>query len=155
MTQPTFMRTEIEEIPQAVARLLEQSRTSLVEGGRLLRQRDPANLVTIARGSSDHASAFIKYAVELGAGLPVASALHAYREPDGYQPVLDALRDFSSRLDDVASALERGDRELSGCELLDGIEQAGRCDEPEQVRAFVQALPQAVAAVREALHSVA
>ena len=73
MTQPTFMRTEIEEIPQAVARLLEQSRTSLVEGGRLLRQRDPANLVTIARGSSDHASAFIKYAVELGAGLPVAS----------------------------------------------------------------------------------
>lgn len=73
MTQPTFMRTEIEEIPQAVARLLEQSRNSLVEGGRLLRQRDPANLVTIARGSSDHASAFIKYAVELGAGLPVAS----------------------------------------------------------------------------------
>lgn len=73
MTSPTFMRQEIEEIPAAVARFLEAGRETLAEGGAMLRQRDPANMVTIARGSSDHASAFLKYAVELTAGLPVAS----------------------------------------------------------------------------------
>ena len=73
MSQPTFMRQEIDEIPQAVARFLQSSRPALVEAGRLLRDRDPATLVTIARGSSDHASAFLKYATELTAGIPVAS----------------------------------------------------------------------------------
>jgi glucosamine--fructose-6-phosphate aminotransferase (isomerizing) len=73
VSQPTFMRQEIDEIPQAVARFLQSSRPALVEAGRLLRDRDPATLVTIARGSSDHASAFLKYATELTAGIPVAS----------------------------------------------------------------------------------
>ena len=70
---PTFMRQEIEEIPEAVSRFLAQSGDTLREGGALLRQRDPSTVVTIARGSSDHAAAFLKYAIELTAGVPVAS----------------------------------------------------------------------------------
>ena len=35
--------------------------------------RDPRLIATIARGSSDHAAGFLKYAVELLLGLPVAS----------------------------------------------------------------------------------
>ena len=38
-----------------------------------MRARDPHVLVTVARGSSDHAASFLKYAVELTAGIPVAS----------------------------------------------------------------------------------
>ena len=38
-----------------------------------LRARDPAVIATIARGSSDHAATYLKYAVELVAGIPVAS----------------------------------------------------------------------------------
>lgn len=69
----THMRQEINEIPEAAARLLERSATELEKAGQALRDKDPAFLVTIARGSSDHAATFIKYAVELTAGRPVAS----------------------------------------------------------------------------------
>ncbi|MDE1160113.1 MAG: SIS domain-containing protein [Neorhizobium sp.] len=69
----THMRREIDEIPEAVARLIEQSGASLASAGRAIRDKDPAFLVSIARGSSDHASTFIKYAIELTAGRPVAS----------------------------------------------------------------------------------
>jgi glucosamine--fructose-6-phosphate aminotransferase (isomerizing) len=73
MTMQTHMRQEINEIPEAVARLLERSSAELASAGRALREKDPAFLVTIARGSSDHAATFIKYAIELTAGRPVAS----------------------------------------------------------------------------------
>lgn len=68
----TFMRAEIEEIPAAVSRLLAQ-REAIAEAGAALRAHAPSMVATIARGSSDHASAFLKYAVELSAGIPVAS----------------------------------------------------------------------------------
>jgi glucosamine--fructose-6-phosphate aminotransferase (isomerizing) len=69
----THMRREIEEIPQATARLLDGSGAVLTEAGRGIRARDPHFIVTVARGSSDHAATFMKYAVELTAGLAVAS----------------------------------------------------------------------------------
>lgn len=69
----THMRQEINEIPEAAARLLERSAADLAKAGQALREKDPAFLVTIARGSSDHAATFIKYAIELTAGRPVAS----------------------------------------------------------------------------------
>ena len=73
MTATTHMRREIEEIPDAVARLLDGSRAALAEAGRDIARRDPRFVVTVARGSSDHAATFLKYAVELTAGLAVAS----------------------------------------------------------------------------------
>lgn len=69
----THMRQEINEIPEATARLLDRSAGALAKAGLALREKDPPFLVTIARGSSDHAATFIKYAVELTAGRPVAS----------------------------------------------------------------------------------
>ena len=73
MKNATYMRQEIEEIPAAIRRLLVDGRESMVAGGAALRAHDPSTIVTIARGSSDHASAFVKYAIELLAGVPVAS----------------------------------------------------------------------------------
>lgn len=69
----THMRREIEEIPEATARLLAGAGAALADGGAALRAADPRGIVTIARGSSDHAASFLKYAVELTAGIPVAS----------------------------------------------------------------------------------
>jgi glucosamine--fructose-6-phosphate aminotransferase (isomerizing) len=67
------MRREIAEIPEAAARLLDASDGALAAAGRQLRELSPRYLTTVARGSSDHAAAFLKYVVELTAGLPVAS----------------------------------------------------------------------------------
>ncbi|TIT57719.1 MAG: aminotransferase, partial [Mesorhizobium sp.] len=58
----THMRREIEEIPEATARLLDGSAAVLTEAGRGIRERDPSFVVTVARGSSDHAATFMKYA---------------------------------------------------------------------------------------------
>jgi glucosamine--fructose-6-phosphate aminotransferase (isomerizing) len=67
------MRTEIEEIPEGTRRLLSAGASELKGAGEALRAANPVMVATIARGSSDHASAFIKYAIELTAGVPVAS----------------------------------------------------------------------------------
>jgi glutamine---fructose-6-phosphate transaminase (isomerizing) len=69
----SMMRQEIEEIPHAVARLLECGGARLQQAGLRLRENDPAIVATIARGSSDHAATYLKYAIELSAGVPVAS----------------------------------------------------------------------------------
>lgn len=71
--KPTHMRREIEEIPAAAARLFERSEAALAETGRHLAEVSPRFLATVARGSSDHAAGFLKYAVEITAGIPVAS----------------------------------------------------------------------------------
>ncbi len=69
----THMRDEIIEIPEAAARLFHASDGALAAAGRHLRELSPRFLTTVARGSSDHAASFLKYAIELTAGVPVAS----------------------------------------------------------------------------------
>ena len=69
----TYMRMEIDEVPDATRRLLDASAGQLAEAGQRLRKLQPVMVATIARGSSDHAAAFLKYAIELVAGVPVAS----------------------------------------------------------------------------------
>ncbi|MEQ1941127.1 SIS domain-containing protein [Mesorhizobium sp. VNQ89] len=70
---PTHMRNEILEIPAAAARLIEASDGALALAGRQLRDLSPKVIATVARGSSDHAASFLKYATELTTGVPVAS----------------------------------------------------------------------------------
>lgn len=73
MTSHTHMRREVEAIPEVVATFLDQSDPVLDAAASALRQRDPMVIATIARGSSDHACSYLKYAIELTLGLPVAS----------------------------------------------------------------------------------
>lgn len=64
------MRREIEEIPEAAARLLDADISPVVEA---LREAAPASFLSVARGSSDHACTYLKYACELLLGRPMAS----------------------------------------------------------------------------------
>ncbi|TKA95115.1 SIS domain-containing protein [Cereibacter changlensis] len=81
----TFMAREVAEIPAAAARFLDGSRGAVEAAAAALRERDPGLIVTVARGSSDHAATYLKYAVELLAGVPVASVgpsvASIYRRP--------------------------------------------------------------------------
>lgn len=69
----SHMAREVAEIPQAARRFLDDSRPALQAAAAAMRTVDPALIVTVARGSSDHAATYLKYAVELLAGVPVAS----------------------------------------------------------------------------------
>lgn len=81
----SHMAREVAEIPQAAARFLDASGAVLARAGEALRARDPALVATVARGSSDHAATYLKYAIELQSGLPVASVgpsiASIYRRP--------------------------------------------------------------------------
>ena len=55
--QPSRMRMEISEIPQAASRLIDGSASAVSAIGARLREIDPVFVTTIARGSSDHAAA--------------------------------------------------------------------------------------------------
>lgn len=72
MTQSHMLR-EIQEIPEAIERLYETSSDALDACGKQFRELEPPVVVTVARGTSDHAASFLKYAIELQAGVPVAS----------------------------------------------------------------------------------
>ena len=72
-TKTTLMREEILSIPDVTAKFLDASRATLAAAGAKLREKNPPFLASIARGSSDHVSAFLKYSSELTAGIPVAS----------------------------------------------------------------------------------
>jgi glucosamine--fructose-6-phosphate aminotransferase (isomerizing) len=69
----SHMAREVGEIPLVSRRFLLDSRDALEAAADAMRATDPGLIVTVARGSSDHAATYLKYAVELLAGVPVAS----------------------------------------------------------------------------------
>jgi glucosamine--fructose-6-phosphate aminotransferase (isomerizing) len=69
----TRMLDEAREAPDAVARLLAQDRERWRAFGERLRREPPASLLTIARGSSDHAAHYAAYLVMARLGRLVAS----------------------------------------------------------------------------------
>ena len=73
MSQTTQMRREIEEIPVAVDRLLTEGAGAVQAAAADVRAADIRYLISVARGSSDHACTYLKYASELLLGLPIAS----------------------------------------------------------------------------------
>lgn len=73
VTEHTHMAREVAEIPQAVARLLSGFGPAISTAAQALHAADPDMILTVARGSSDHAATYLKYAIELTAGIPVAS----------------------------------------------------------------------------------
>ena len=69
----THMLREALEAPQAVANQLAQDGQQYAEFGALLRQQNPSAVLTVARGSSDHAAQFLAYLVMARMGRLVTS----------------------------------------------------------------------------------
>ena len=73
MSTQTRMYAEVQEIPTAIERLISQAKCAISDTAADLRQSGANQVMTVARGSSDHAATYLKYACELVLGLPVAS----------------------------------------------------------------------------------
>ena len=71
--ETTLMRREILEIPEAVDRLLAQGAGDIRAAAQAARDRNPSFLLSVARGSSDHACTYLKYVSELVLRRPMAS----------------------------------------------------------------------------------
>ena len=73
----TLMRREIDEIPHAIDRLLSLGGKDIQDAAEAARALAPRFLLSVARGSSDHACTYLKYAGELVLRRPMASALRS------------------------------------------------------------------------------
>jgi len=71
--QGSLMARETGESAAVVARQLAANREATRRFGRMIRALDPRIVVTVARGSSDHASLYLKYLIEILTGIPCAS----------------------------------------------------------------------------------
>src|SRR6266567_6892973 len=70
----SHMMAEIQEAPDVVGRQETTLAGPLRDLARRLKERPPQVVVTVARGSSAHAAAFAKHAIERHLGIPVAAA---------------------------------------------------------------------------------
>jgi len=104
-----LMLQEVRQTPQILERIWQGSKNmdALVNA---LERRPPRFMMTVARGSSDHAASFLKYAFEIGLGLPVGSAAPSltsvYRRPLALEGVLVLAISQSGASPDVVESLE-------------------------------------------------
>ena len=81
----SHMRREVFEIPDVVEGLLSKGAIEVDRAAAALVARDPAFMISVARGSSGHAAAYFKYCAELMLGVPVApvgpSVASVYHRP--------------------------------------------------------------------------
>src|SRR5437762_310528 len=70
----SLMLQEIAEQPVVLERTIAEERPKLKRLGELLRNRDFDLIVLVARGSSDNASLFGRYLLEVTTGIPVSVA---------------------------------------------------------------------------------
>jgi glutamine---fructose-6-phosphate transaminase (isomerizing) len=69
----TLMWTEARDAGQVVRRQFQSNKVLMRDLGARLRAQKPRLVLTCARGSSDHAAGFAKYAIETRLGILVAS----------------------------------------------------------------------------------
>jgi glucosamine--fructose-6-phosphate aminotransferase (isomerizing) len=67
------MAMEVAETGDVLARQLAANAPATAAIAARLRKRDPRLVITIARGSSDHAALYLAYLIEIALGLPCAS----------------------------------------------------------------------------------
>ncbi|WP_424952967.1 SIS domain-containing protein [Deinococcus sp.] len=107
MTDPLMIQ-EAREAPQVVRRQADLDLGPVLEAIRLVR---PRFMATVARGSSDHACTFLKYAAETQLRLPVTSASPSvtgvYGSPPDYRGALVLAVSQSGGSPDVTETLRR------------------------------------------------
>jgi glutamine---fructose-6-phosphate transaminase (isomerizing) len=109
----TFLEQEIASQPEVIARLLEREAD---RAGQIVAQLPACDYALIAaRGTSDHAATYAKYAWAALAGLPVAlatPALHTlYKAPPRMNGALVVGVSQSGQSPDIVSVLEEGRRQ--------------------------------------------
>ena len=110
----TFMAAEIAGAGEAIARQLTANADVVTELAVTLRKREPRLVVTVARGSSDHATLYLKHLVEQRLGLVCASLgpsiASLYRAPLKLAGALAITISQSGRSPDIV-AMQRAARE--------------------------------------------
>ena len=110
MTKQIKMLNEIRAVPDVVARQLEQNAGVISSLVSAMRAKNPSFAVTVARGTSDHAAAFMKYAFENQLGLITSSSNPStttlYASPLHWEKALVVGISQSGRSPDLVATLK-------------------------------------------------
>lgn len=105
-----LMAAEIREQPEAIRRLIAR-RHEIVDRLRTRIPADARGVVLVARGSSDNAAIFARYAIEVSCRLPVMiaapSLISIYRAPTDYQDFVAVAISQSGETPEIVTVLER------------------------------------------------
>ncbi|MFK5977497.1 MAG: SIS domain-containing protein [Rhizobiaceae bacterium] len=71
--KPTLMYREVQSVPERIAHQIDTALPTYIAVGERLKTMDVKVMITVARGSSDHAATYFKYLVETMFGIPLAS----------------------------------------------------------------------------------
>lgn len=106
----TRMFAEASEAAAVVGRQLNANRDAIGEIAAQLRGAPPRTVITLGRGSSDHAATFAKYLIETRLGIPTASAAPSvaslYGAESRTESVLCLAISQSGRSPDLLAAVE-------------------------------------------------
>jgi glucosamine--fructose-6-phosphate aminotransferase (isomerizing) len=110
----TRMFAEAGEAAAAVAHQLDANRETVAGIAAMLRAMVPRTVITLGRGSSDHAATFAKYLIETRLGIPTASAAPSVASLYGAaalaESVLCLTISQSGRSPDLLAAVEAAKR---------------------------------------------
>jgi len=151
------MFREAAEAAEAVARQAEADAT-VQRIGAELRKRDPKVVITCARGSSDHAATFAKYAIETRIGVPTASAAPSVASV--YSSMLHANGALciaisqSGRSPDLLSTVSSLKSAGAWVLALVNDEQSPLCDIADEVYGLAAGVERSVAATKSFIASL-
>ncbi|MEL6169971.1 MAG: SIS domain-containing protein [Pseudomonadota bacterium] len=153
------MAEEIAEMPDAIRRLAQpEARAKSMAIGRALHDLNPGAVVTVARGSSDHAATYLSYAIQTVMGVPVASigpSIHSVYGKELRMHGLAALAVSQSGGSEDISALCRSLSECGGHVVaLTNTQSSALAKTAHQVMDICAGPELAVAATKSFLSSI-
>jgi len=153
------MAVEIQQAPDAVARQEAKLAGPVRELVRRLKARPPQIVVTVARGSSAHAAAFAKHAIERHLGIPVAAAapsiVTAYHRDLRLNDQLLLAISQSGRSDDLIEQTKSAKRAGALTVALVNAPDSPLAAESEIVLPICAGLEQSVAATKSVIATLA
>lgn len=101
----TIMRREALETPELIEKQLKRNKQTCRKLGEKIRKFNPSFVVTVGRGSSDHAGVFAKYLIEIELGIQVSSSapsvLSIYKKNVNLENALVIFLSQSGRSPDI------------------------------------------------------
>jgi len=118
----TLMEQEAREAPLRISHQLSGNRALMKELSEKIREFDPKYVITVGRGTSDHAGVFAKYLIEVELGLSVSSAAPSvtsvYKKTMNLSDALVLVISQSGRSPDILAQAEMAKHAGAFCVAL-------------------------------------
>ncbi|MCF8475309.1 MAG: SIS domain-containing protein [Emcibacter sp.] len=151
----TIMEREAREAPARIQQQLFENRYTVKALGEKIRLFDPKLVMTVGRGTSDHAGVFAKYLIEVELGIPVTSSAPSvssvYNKQMKLENVLVIFISQSGRSPDILAQAEMAKKSGAFCIALINDEAAPIKDIADAVIPLKAGAENAVAATKSYL----